>query len=56
MIYKEAVEWLKGRRSNINIIPTLPLNTWNVRIAEADAYCIQQAYWIVKAYKEGIVK
>jgi len=49
MDYKEAVEWLKGNRSMTNTIPQDPFETWQVRIAEADAAMTQQAYWIVKA-------
>ena len=56
MDYKEAVEWLKGTRSMINIIPQNPLETWQVRTAEADAALTQQAYWIVKAYAENLVE
>lgn len=51
----EAVAWLKGERSLTNIIPRDPFETWNVRIAEADAAMTQQAYWIVKAHKEGLI-
>ena len=56
MTYTEAIEWLKGTRSMTNLIPQDPFNTWNVRIAQADAAMTQQAYWIVKAYKEGLVE
>ncbi len=52
MTYKEAVEWLKGKRSMTNIIPRDPFETWQVRIAAADASMTQQAYYIVKAHKE----
>ena len=45
MTYEEAMEWIKGNRSMTNIIPQDPLATWEVRIAEADAAMIQQAYW-----------
>ena len=52
MEYKEAIAWLRGERSMCNIIPQDPFETWQVRIAEADAAMTQQAYWIVKAHKE----
>jgi len=52
MDYKEAIEWLNGGWSMANIIPQDPFETWQVRIAQADAAMVQQAYWIVKAYKE----
>jgi len=52
MKYEEALEWLKGNRSMTNSIPQEPFETWEVRIAQADAAMIQQAYWIVKAEQE----
>lgn len=55
MTHKEAREWLRGNRSLTNIIPQDPIDTWQVRIAQADAGMMQQAYWIVKAYREGII-
>lgn len=54
MNIKEAKEWLQGIRSMTNIIPCDPLETWDVRIAEADAAMTQQAYWIVKAHIDGV--
>jgi len=55
MKYKEAFEWLKGERSMTNIVPSQPFETWQVRIAEADAAMMQQAYWIVKAHVDGLL-
>ena len=52
MNFKEAIEWLKGERSMCNNVPQEPFETWQVRIAEADAAMVQQAYWVVKAYDE----
>ena len=52
MDYEEAKEWLKGNRSTTNNIPYDPFETWNVRIAQADAAMTQQAYYIVM-YHEG---
>jgi len=52
MDYKEALEWIAGKRSMTNIIPQHPFETWEVRIAEADAAMTQQAYWVVRAYRE----
>ena len=54
MDHKEAIDWLKGNRSMTNIIPQEPFETWQVRIADADAAMMQQAYWIVKAHKDGL--
>ena len=55
MEYQEAMEWLRGERSLTNIVPQHPLETWMVRIAEADAAATQQAYWTVRAVREGLV-
>ena len=55
MDLQEAKEWLLGRRSMTNIIPQHPIETWAVRIAEADLYMIQCAYWILKAHNEWLV-
>ena len=54
MNHEEAREWLKGTRSMTNLIPADPHETWQVRIAQADAAMIQQAYWVVRAHKEGL--
>ena len=50
MTYVEASEWMQGLRSTINTIPQHPLETWEVRIAQADAAMMEQAYWFVKYY------
>jgi hypothetical protein len=52
----EAREWLKGNRSTVNQVLQNPIETWDVRIAAADASMIQQAYYILKAHKEGLLK
>uniref|UniRef100_A0A6H1ZX93 Uncharacterized protein n=1 Tax=viral metagenome TaxID=1070528 RepID=A0A6H1ZX93_9ZZZZ len=52
----EALEWLDGKRSMTNIIPQDPFETWQVRISEADAAMMQQAYWFVKAHEEFKVR
>ena len=41
MNYNEAVEWLLGNQSMTNIIQQEPFETWQVRIAEADAASVQ---------------
>ena len=56
MNYQEALEWLYGGRSMTNIIPQEPFETWTVRIAQADAAMTEQAYWIIKAYKEKLIQ
>jgi hypothetical protein len=50
---EEAKGWLRGNRSMTNIIPHDPVETWQVRIAKADAAMMQQAYLVLKAYKEA---
>jgi hypothetical protein len=55
MTLYEAQQWLEGNRSMINVVPDYPLETWNVRIAQADAAMMQTAYWVSKAYKEQLV-
>ena len=55
MTIEEAIAWLKGERSTVNVVPQHPLETWQSRIMEADAFATQQAYWIVRAQNEGIV-
>lgn len=52
MSYNEAIEWLQGKRSTTNTIPREPFETWEVRIAQADAAMAQQAYYIVKAHAD----
>ena len=53
---QEALAWLRGERSMTNAIPEEPRSTWLVRVAEADAAMTQQAYWVMKANVEGLVK
>jgi len=55
MNYEEALAWLRGERSMTNVIPQDPLETWMVRIAQADAAMTQQAYWIVKTHEERLI-
>ena len=56
MSLEEAIEWLKGNRSMCNLVPQDPFDTWQERIARADAALTEQAYWIVKAHKEGLIE
>ena len=51
----EAREWLNGNRSTVNTVPEEPRETWQERIARADASYIEMAYWILRAHKEGLV-
>ena len=55
MTYEEAIEWLNGLRSMTNNIPCGPMETWLIRIAQADAAMTLQAYLIARAHKEQLV-
>lgn len=55
MSREEALEWLRGNYSTINYIPQDPFETWSVRVAQADAAMAQRAYYIIKAYTEGLI-
>lgn len=55
MNYEEALAWLRGERSTINYIDmTQP--DWQAQLAVADANMTKQAYYIVRAHEEGLVK
>jgi len=54
MNYEEALEWLAGKRSMCNSFGSDDES--HARLAEADAGCTQQAYWIIKSYKEGLIQ
>ena len=56
MSYEEAIAWLKGERSTTSTIPQEPYETWQIRIYQADADLTKQAYYIVKAYTEKLIK
>lgn len=57
MEYKEALEWLQDRRSMGNVIlRNDDDSSWRVHLAQADAAMMQQAYWVVKAHDEGLVR
>ena len=53
MTLREAEDWLEGNRSMANMIPSHDYDTWQVRIAQADAAMVQQAFYIIKAAKEA---
>jgi len=55
MTKKESLEWIRGVRDMGNLIIQEPYETWNVRVEQANAAKIQQAYWVLKAYKEGLL-
>jgi len=35
-----------------NIVPMNPVETWAIRIEQANVAKFEQAYWILKTYKE----
>jgi hypothetical protein len=55
MNLEEAEEWIQGKHSMCNLVPREPFETWQVRIAQADAAMLEQAYWILKAYKNKLI-
>ncbi len=58
MNYDEALAWLSGQRSITNVYPDYPaLDPWNRRkgVAAIDAALTQQAYWVVRAHREGLI-
>ena len=58
MSYEEALEWLQGKRSMVNILSSASEdpNAWAVATAQADAAMTQQAYWVARAHEEGLVE
>lgn len=56
MSYDEALAWIRGERSMTNAIPAEPRETLAVRVAQADAWMMQQAYFVLKAWNEELVK
>jgi len=55
MDLEEAQEWLTGKRSMVNSVPQFPIETWQERIAAADAQMMQMAYWVAKAHSDKLV-
>ena len=51
MNYEEAIAWLGGMRSMANSIPYDPFDTYQIRIAQADAAMMQQAYYVAMFYR-----
>ena len=54
MTPEEARAWLNGERSMCNLVPQHPIETWQQRIAAADAGMVQIAYWAARAHSEGL--
>ena len=55
MSYDEALAWLRGERSTINMTHAEnPAQEWEIAHRQ-DAAATEQAYWVVRAHKEGLV-
>jgi hypothetical protein len=55
MTKEEAKTWLSGERSMMNIVPCEPFETWEARIAQADAEMTRRAYWLLRAHSENLI-
>lgn len=55
MRYDEAQAWLRGERSTINTAWGETIGDAQERATRQDAAMTEQAYWIVRAHKEGLV-
>lgn len=55
MTKEEAIEWIKGTKDMGGLITQVPYETWNVRTEQANAAKLQQAYYVLKSYKEGLL-
>ena len=56
MTYEEALAWLHGFRSTLNYTEAPTPQESRVNAAKQDASMTEQAYWIVRAHKEGLVE
>jgi len=52
MKHEEAIAWIKGERSGVNMIPQYPIETFDVRVAQYDAAWTEKAYWILRAHQD----
>lgn len=55
MRIEEAKAWLRGERSNANLIrgnPEVSMGEQEASLAMADAASVLQAYWVVKAHED----
>ena len=56
MQLEEAQAWLRGERSTINYTQAPTPEESRINAAKQDASMTEQAYWIVRAHKEGITE
>ncbi len=52
----EALAWLNGERSTVNVAGGESPWDSQERATRMDAAMTEQAYWIVRAHKEGITE
>ena len=54
---EEAKAWIRGERSHHNSVygPGVSMADGCVRVAEADCAAVKQAYYVLRAYKEGLI-
>lgn len=55
MTPEEALQWFNGTRSMVNLVTCDPISTWQERIEAANVVMLQQAYWVLKAQKKGLI-
>ena len=58
MTKAEAIEWFEDKRDMGNLIPYTPEDDGiaRVRIEQANAAKLEQAYWVLRAHKEGLIE
>ena len=57
MNIEEALAWLRGERSSWSLMNTaVALPEAHTISAQVDAASTEQAYWIVRAHKEGLME
>ncbi len=56
MNLEEALAWLRGQRSTLNYTQAPTPEDSRLYAAKQDAAMTEQAYWIVRAHREGITE
>ncbi len=56
MNYEEALAWLRGERSTLNYTQAPTPEDSRINSAKQDASMTEQAYWIVRAHNEGLIR
>ena len=56
MDLEEALAWLQGKRSTLNYTNAPTPQESRINAAKQDASMTEQAYWIVRAHKEGLAE